>query len=57
MLAESGTRHTYVTTATSVSVRRLPMSDRHARFAYVLEGDEWVPKLQAETDGGEKGDD
>jgi hypothetical protein len=53
MLAESGTRHTYVTTATSVSVRRLPMSDRHARFAYVLEGEEWVPKLQAETDGGE----
>lgn len=26
--------------------------DRHAPFAYVRRGDEWVPKLDAETDGG-----
>ena len=28
------------------------MSDRHARFAYVRREGEWVPKRQAETDGG-----
>lgn len=29
------------------------MSDKHARFAYIRQRGEWVPKLQAETDGGQ----